>query len=119
MDNNLFKLLKSVNKSGDRLVIYNPENPNNSWVAISLEEYEKLTKGPAFTEKLEVAEQLTEVNLADKINHENSLEEESSKNSENVYSDPDIPTSVHEVLRNNHGWQIPKDVKSSASEIIE
>jgi hypothetical protein len=37
-----------------------------------------------------------------------------------VYSDPSIPTSVKDVLENKRDkWQIPRQVKDSATEVIE
>jgi|GEM_PF-2703151 hypothetical protein len=148
MNNDLLKLLSLSQENNDRLVIYNAENPEKSWVAVSLKDYQRLVNQDKTVDKSDEKGELTTKNSDDKINSvkdneietENEIKEEEN-NQENsddsnddiseeklnsisgnreVYSDPNMPTSVRDVLENKkEKWQIPSQVKDSASEVIE
>jgi len=132
MNNELLKLLNLSRDNNDRFVIYNPENPEKSWVAVSLEDYQKLVNDDKNNKRGE----LTDANSDDKIDsikgNNSYTEKESSDNDINeedlnrmsgdreVYSDPNMPTSVKDLLEDKkEKWQIAKQVKSSAAEVIE
>jgi hypothetical protein len=142
MNNELLKLLNLSQKNNDRLVIYNPENPDKSWVAVSLQDYQKLVNEDKIVDKAEKKEQLTGSESSDKIESIEESDKELRKEGEEVensgsddisdeqlnsisgnrevYSDPSIPTSVKDVLENKRDkWQIPRQVKDSATEVIE
>jgi hypothetical protein len=142
MNNELLKLLNLSQENNDRLVIYNPENPDKSWVAVSLKDYQKLVNEDKTVDKVEKEKQLTASDSSDKIESieesdkelkkegdevENSgsddiSEEELNSVSGNreVYSDPKMPTAVKDVLENRREkWEIPKQVKNSATEVVE
>ncbi|NCD00929.1 hypothetical protein EOL94_02465 [bacterium] len=136
--NNLLKLLKLSQKSGDRFVIYNPEDPDNSWVAISLDEYEKLVGNKSKNivvnkEEITNEEKLTGEEASDKINLDKKEEIEDKKNDEEydleeieanikrpVYSDSsDSLSSIKDVIEERRGgWKIPSEIKNSASEVV-
>ena len=142
MNNELLKLLSLSQENNDRLVIYNPENPEKSWVAVSLEDYQRLVIDEKTGDK---SEELTDVDSGDKIdsikendkqiekevnkdeNKEKSIDDDISEEELNsvsgnreVYSDPNMPSSVKDVLENKkEKWQIPRQVKNSATEVIE
>ena len=160
MDNNLLKILNLAQSNNDRLVIYNPENPDNSWVAVSLEDYKKLIESEKNTDKKPINEELTESNSSDKLESvkedeknnfnqinkdlqeniekenttkqnidkeevNNSLEDNEEEISVNnhgreTYRDPGTLSSVKDVLeKKKDQWQIPRQVKDSATEVVE
>jgi hypothetical protein len=128
--NKLLKLLQLSQKSGDRFVIYNPENPDNSWVAISLEEYEKLVNSSFEEKKIVNKKELTEEEPDDKINLDKKVKDEVDeydleKIEENVnrpvYSNNDSSlNSIKDVIEEKKsGWKISNKIKNSALEINE
>ncbi|MFP4514609.1 MAG: hypothetical protein ACLFNO_01230 [Parcubacteria group bacterium] len=145
MNNDLLKLLSLSQENNDRLVIYNPEKPEKSWVAVTLEDYQRLVNVDKAVDKSDKNEELTSPDLDDKIDSvkDNDKDVEKEENKEQnkeennnddiseedlnavsgnreVYKDPSMPTSVRDVLENKKGqWQIPRQVKDSASEVIE
>ncbi|MCF7795104.1 hypothetical protein K9M50_01990 [Patescibacteria group bacterium] len=148
MNNDLLKLLSLSQENNDRLVIYNPENPEKSWVAVSLEDYQRLVNEDKTVDKNEDKGELTAEDSGDKINpvidnedNEKQIEKEdynkgnkeedtnddiseeelnSVSGNREVYTDPSMPTSVKDVLENKkEKWQIPRQVKKSATEVIE
>ena len=135
--NHLLKILKLSQQAGDRLLVYNPEDPDNSWVAISLTDYEKfITESNVVSEseKSPENEVLTSPQQVDKMKSENteaniededvSEEDFSNFSSDNisrpVYSDKDYkngPVPISNVLEKNKSkWKIPNQIKNSASD---
>ena len=146
MNSDLLKLLNLSQENNDRLVIYNPENPEKSWVAVSLKDYQSLINKEETVDKSSQKGELTSDNFGDKINPvneddkiekelENKEETKDSDSDEDkfseddlndlagkreVYKDPSMPTSVKDVLESKKGkWNIPGQVKNSATEVIE
>jgi len=141
MNNDLLKLLSLSQENNDRLVIYNPENPEKSWVAVSLKDYQKLLNNEKIENKSDRSEELTTSDSGDKIesikendnqsDNEENIEENSNDDisgeelngvsgNREVYSDPNMPTSVKDVLENKkEKWEISRQVKNSATEVIE
>ncbi len=76
MDNNIKKVISLVKKTGDRLVVYDPDNSDNIFVIMSIAEYEKLIIG-----KSEVRN-LTENELLDKINRDIAIWKSEQNNEE-------------------------------------
>jgi len=141
MNNDLLKLLSLSQENNDRLVIYNLENPEKSWVAVSLKDYQKLLNNEKIENKSDRSEELTTSDSGDKIesikendnqsDNEENIEENSNDDisgeelngvsgNREVYSDPNMPTSVKDVLENKkEKWEISRQVKNSATEVIE
>ncbi|HKK54583.1 MAG TPA: hypothetical protein VJ926_03630 [Patescibacteria group bacterium] len=141
MNNDLLKLLSLSQENNDRLVIYNLENPEKSWVAVSLKDYQKLLNNEKNENKSDRSEELTTSDSGDKIesikendnqsDNEGNIEENSNDDisgeelngvsgNREVYSDPNMPTSVKDVLENKkEKWEISRQVKNSATEVIE
>lgn len=144
MNSELLKLLSLSQANNDRLVIYNPENPEKSWVAVSLEDYQRLVNEDKTVDKVAKKDELTSNESSDKIDsikekdkhvekEENEVENSEENNDDiseeqlnsvsgnrEVYSDLNMPTSVKDVLENKKDkWQIPRQVKDSATEVIE
>ena len=126
----LKKILNLIKRTGDRVVIFDANTPNDSYVIMDIDRYtdmlssekpeltkkgagkniavepEKEELAPINKEKDEKKENLTEEDLTDKINREISM----WKNRENsVYLGEDnSPKKV---------WSIPSKVKDKAQEI--
>lgn len=105
----LQKILKLIKKTGDKVVIYNENEPNNSVVLVGLEQYEEL-----LSSNLEAKKQLKVINppdltsndITDKINCDISA----WKNQENGQY-------LAEESKTRNPWAIPVKVKNGAQEI--
>lgn len=105
----LKKILDLVNRTGDRVVIYDAASPDSSYVVMNLDAYEGLLgepkKSPS-TAKSEQKVDLTEEDLTDRINREISI----WKNQEN-------PEFLSEEDKSKKPWRISKEVKQKAKEL--
>lgn len=119
----LKKILNLIKKTGDKVVIFDASEPDNSYVVMDFNRYETMigekteeTNTASLSEKTELSpvnsdlntksENLTEEDLTDKINREISI----WKNSKNAPSlaEEDKPKKV---------WSIPPQIKDKAQEI--
>ena len=125
----LKNILKLTKKTGDRVVVYDAQEPENTFVVMDLNSYEKLVnvlpknreelveKSDNITESKEVEEkakigdkkELTEEDLTDKINREISL----WKNQEN----PSFVAGDEKIEKSSKPWSIPSKVKQKAKEV--
>jgi len=133
----LQRLINLINKTGDKLIVFDQVNKEQCFVISSLEDYEKL-----FPEKPQAGKQninLTQDELIDKINRDialwkNSQVFETSDGSTNWPKEKEIKeietvdidenkifdSSPYFKKKNkNNYWSIPKDRKQKAAEIIE
>ncbi|MEK7098079.1 MAG: hypothetical protein AAB906_04495 [Patescibacteria group bacterium] len=117
MQNPLQKVLNLARKTGDRIVVFDNENPENTYVVMDIDEYEKILFG-----RNEV-KGLTDNQLLDKINRdiamwksENDFEDSSDSDS-SFFNSLQIDEMAEK--KGKKGWSIPKDVKESAEEIME
>jgi len=121
----LKKILGLIQKTGDRVIIFDSQNPNNSYVVMDLDNYSDLVNDGQVTKNLdplekaniqelplnsvthsEEIENLTEEDLTDKINREISM----WKNRDNSsYS-----TEEEKMIQ---PWKISPQVKNKAQEI--
>lgn len=117
MQNQLQKVLNLVRKTGDKIVVFDNENPDNAYVVMNIDEYEKILLGK------NKVKGLTENQLLDKINGDIAIWK-----SENDFEDPsDSDSSFFDSLpdeekvekKGKKGWSIPADIKESAEEIME
>ncbi len=103
----LKKAIHLAKKSGASVIMFNPEEPEETFALLDLESYEnslikKTEKTPSIKEK----NNLTDEDLADKINREISLWK-------NQYN-PDLSETEENKKKR---WQIPPQVKNQAKEI--
>jgi len=125
----LKKIIKLTKKTGDRVVVYDANEPSSSFVIMDLDSYEKLIdKTPVLEEKKELKleqkeeiiakdsetevktkKELTEEDLTDKINQEISL----WKNQENQ----SFVADDNKEEKSTKPWSIPSKVKQKAKEI--
>lgn len=120
----LKKILNLIKKTGDRVVIFDANNPGDSYVVMDIDRYASMVTdqkelvqnipvetleteiSPVNTVKSVENENLTEEDLTDKINREISL----WKNRENTayLAEDDKPKKA---------WTIPSQVKNKAQEV--
>ena len=124
MDENFQRIIRLIKKTGDKMVFFDSREPENSFVVLPLEAYERELNAPGESPKVPVAPlNLTDDGLADKINRdlaewknkENSqyLAEETAIGSQYFAQGP--PKSVEK----GKNWKIPGNAKQAAEEIIE
>ncbi len=121
----LKKILTLVKKTGDRVIIFDAANPDDSYALMDFSSYESLiSKGQKITEKIDSASQentlikpelpvktekmenLTEEDLTDKINREISM-----------WKNRDDSAYLGEENKPKKAWQIPPQVKDKAQEV--
>lgn len=122
MVDRLERFINLINKTGDKLIVYDRHNPDDSFVLVGLNEYERM-----FTGVNEVKD-LTEEELIDRINRDivfwksNQKLEDHSRTMANV-----SPFSVASEVRPNsnnfpkknkgNSWTIPESRKREAEAI--
>ena len=84
MQNYLQKAINLAKKTGDRLIIFDTNKPENSFVLMGLDEYEKIVAG-----KSEVRG-LTEDELLDKINRDIAIWKSDNEYEKNIPNTPKI-----------------------------
>ncbi|MCX6797623.1 MAG: hypothetical protein NTX66_00145 [Candidatus Falkowbacteria bacterium] len=103
----LKKAIKLIKKTGDKIVFFDSQEPENTVVLVDLDSYEKMVLGGEIADnKLVYKKTLTDEDLTDKINREILI----WKNQENS-------RFLEEENKARKGWQIPPEVKSGAKEI--
>jgi len=120
----LKKILNLIKKTGDRVVVFDATEPDNSYVLMDFNSYESMIESAPepvnklveLAKKEEVGainsglsvekENLTEEDLTDKINREISVWK-NSQNAESLAADD----------RPKKAWSIPSQVKNKAQEV--
>lgn len=103
------KILKLIKKTGDKVIIYNELEPENSFALMDLEKYENLVEGNIDEKiKLKIADtrDLTTDDITDKINCDIST----WKNQENS-------PYLAEESKSRNPWAIPMKIKNGAQKI--
>ncbi len=103
------KILKLIKKTGDKVIIYNEQKPENSFVLMDLESYEGLESGNHDDKnKLKIADNrdLTADDITDRINCDIST----WKNQENG-------PYLAEESKSRNPWAIPVKIKNGAQKI--
>ena len=103
------KILKLIKKTGDKVVIYNENEPDKSFVLMDLERYEDLVEGNTLDEnKLKIADtlDLTTDDITDRINCDIST----WKNQENG-------PYLAEESKSRNPWAIPVKIKNGAQQV--
>ena len=117
----LKKIFELAKRNGDRFIVYDSNSPEDSFVLMDLNSYEKLLnsknkvkeieieKDDKKTEKGEkktVIEDLTEEDLTDRINREISL-----------WKNEEEPDFLSDDEKNRRPWKISENMKKKAKEI--
>ncbi len=118
MSNQLQRVINLAKKTGDRVIVFDSVNPENTYVVMGLDEYEKILIG-----KNEVRG-LTEEQLLDKINRDIAIwktENDFGFFAENSFSPEEKNENDESETRKEKksNWSIPKNVKEAAEEIME
>ena len=126
MQNQLQKAINLAKKTGDKLIIYDIAKPDNTYVIMSLNQYEDIV-----AEKSEVRG-LTEKELIDKINRDVAIWKSDQNqnvdfeknnsffvNQESKKTEYDFPQIDKMIERKKNLWGIPKERKQAAEKIIE
>lgn len=93
MSKQLKQVINLSKKTGDRIIVFDNSEPEDSFVVMTLEQYEKLLNSSD--------NNLTDKKIIDKI--------ESTENDNGINSDS--------LLRNSkNNWKIPKEVKEESEE---
>ena len=118
------RIVRLIKKTGEKMVFFDSQQPENSFVIFSLEAYERELENKATNSKIPVKTLgLTEDDLTDKINRD-LAEWKNSENFENLAEETSIgsqyfaqnPQKSSEKTKN---WQIPGQIKKAAEEVIE
>ncbi|HBA36966.1 TPA: hypothetical protein DCZ15_03795 [Candidatus Falkowbacteria bacterium] len=114
----LKKILNLVKKTGDRVIVFDGNAPDDSYVIMNFDNYSELAAtgnsgnfSPVSAKsevKSDQTENLTEEDLTDKINREISM-----------WKNRDDLSSATEENKPKQAWQIPPQVKDKAREIQE
>ena len=114
----LKKILNLIKKTGDRVVIFDGSNPDDSYVIMDFDKYagEPINienslnpDGPKKTElspDLSKKSDLTEEDLTDKINREIS-----------TWKNRDVSSFLGDENKAKSAWQIPPKIKDKAQEV--
>jgi hypothetical protein len=101
MQEQLKKAIKLAKLSGGSVIMFNPKEPQDTFVLLDLKTYENY-----LTKQTKEKNNLTDEDLADKINREISL-----------WKNKDNPDLIDPEENKRKRWQIPPRVKSQAKEV--
>lgn len=115
MNSQLERIIKLIKKTGDRMVVYDSQKPDDTYVVMSIDEYEKIVDD----------ENLTEEEMTDKINRDIATwrNEQFSLDFEGQNEQQERPQSLSshysseasvEEKRGGNPWKISKNVKKGA-----
>lgn len=122
MTNGLQKAFDLSRKTGDKLIVFDSSRPENTFVVLPIDEYEKMVSVKKVTD-------LTEGELIDKINRDIALwksdqEEQVEGRTDSEYNGENKPNNQY-LAMDNEGkeeprkkWGIPKDRKEAALEVV-
>jgi len=112
MIDSLSKIISLIKKTGDKVVVYDRENPLDSYVIMDLEQYAELAdknclkSGKMIENKSNTEADLTAEDLTDRINRDICT----WRNEENS-------EYLGEESQNRNPWAIPLKVKNGAQKI--
>jgi len=112
MNSQFKRIIKLAKRTGDRIIVFDSENPEEAYAVMNIDEYERIF------EKTNDIRDLTEDELLDKINRDIAL----WKNEQNDDEKVDIEAGEelkNELKKAKKSWSIPKERKEAAEEIIE
>ncbi len=122
MQDRLERLINLINKTGDKLIVFDPSNPDAAYAIMGVSEYEKLAKTSGAVKRL------TEDELIDKINRDIALWKEGQDYAladdvqitdyDDERSEPvpvSVPDEPERPVRKNH-WSIPASRRREAAD---
>lgn len=133
MPNKLQKAINLAQKTGDRIIVYDYNNPDNTYVIMSIDEYERLALGKNEVRNLTEDELLDKINrdiavwkneqidrnvFEDKFENKEDYSDYSNSYFEKVGDNLEKQMKKDEEKKRNH-WVIPSKRKEAAEEVIE
>lgn len=123
MRDQLERAIKLAKKTGDRLLVYDSQKPDDTYVVMSIDEYEKIVDDNSLTEdemtdkiNRDIAEWKSEqFGLSAKDYHDDL--KESSDNFNFAANESQKKEEMNEAGRekkSENPWKIPKDIKKGA-----
>ena len=109
MSKQLQRVLNLARQTGDRVVVFDNSEPDNSFVVMGLDEYEAIIASNRQASRQQTAPSLTDSTNTDKINRDAAM----WKNENNFRNQEE-----NQGKRQNN-WKIPYNVKNSAEEVQE
>ena len=106
--------MRLARKTGDRIVVFDNSEPDNSFVVMPLEEYEDIM---GLSDQNGENSDLTEKKIVDRIENSNQdkmWQNDHNFHKENIYSSGQI---LKNRYKGNNNWSIPKSVKEAAVDI--
>lgn len=124
MDENFQRIIRLIKKTGDKMIFFDSQQPENSFVMFPLEVYEReVDRNNQVSRTPALPLDLTEGGLADKINSD-LVAWKNEINPEFLAEEVQIggqyfvqgPQKTTEKIKN---WQIPEPIKHAAEEVVE
>jgi len=107
MDNQLQKILSLAKKTGDRIIVFDPVDAENSYVLMNVEQYEKiLTSSNHILEEKALTSESTTAKI-DSV--EKMWKDDKNFHDDNIYSSAQI---IENQQKNN--WKIPGEIRKAA-----
>lgn len=106
--------MRLARKTGDRVVVFDNSEPDNSFVVMPLEEYEEIM---GLGEQNGENSDLTGRKIADKVESggpDKMWQNDHNFPKENIYSSGQI---IKDRYKGNNNWSIPKSVKEAAVDV--
>lgn len=101
MSDRLERFMNLIAKTGDKVVVYDRHDPDNSFVITSLNDYERLIK------EAQGVKGLTEDELIDKINCDIALWKSGREDSPEPVESAPLPSFSSEKKPKGNAWSIP------------
>lgn len=137
MQGQIKKIINLAKKTGDKIIAFDSDNPEEAYVVMNLEDYEKIIE----FKNVDIRS-LTEDELIDKINRDiaiwksqndfykenneiniikESLSASEDENDENKESEESVNSINNYIKRkiNRNRWAIPEERKATTDEVIE
>ncbi|PLX20622.1 hypothetical protein C0584_05275 [Candidatus Parcubacteria bacterium] len=105
MNSKFDRIIKLVKKTGDRIVVFDSNEPENAYAIMSLDEYEKISDNNSDLRGL------TEDQMIDKINRDIAL----WKNDDNS-PETEVEEEKKTEEKPKRSWNIPEERKKTASD---
>lgn len=104
MDKQLKKAINLAKKTGDRIIVFDANYPEDSFVLIDLNDYEKMIENKP-------EKDLTSDDLTDKINSDVAMWRNQDQDLAPLENDQENEEKKH--------WEIPSQIKNSAEKVEE
>ncbi len=112
MDSQFKRIIKLVKKTGDRIIVFDSNEPENAYAIMSIDDYEKINENPSDLRGL------TEDEMIDKINRDIALWKNDTDIEEEVDNEEE-KLSQEKESKPKKSWSIPEERKKIDEDIID